>query len=174
MLECLKTGRKIRLRIYKSLTVIMLAIYCMHSSSCANTHGTPSGGPKDTIPPVVVKMLPDSNAINFPVSKGKITITFNEYVQLKEPSKNIILSPPQKKRPKTSIKGKSIVVTFEEPLDPNTTYSLNFGNSIVDNNESNPLPFFTYTFSTGGSIDTMMLSGSVYDYTTLLPVEGLP
>ncbi len=172
MLECLKTDRNIRLRIYKSLTVIILAIYCIYSSSCANTHGTPSGGPKDTIPPVVIKMLPDSNAINFPVSKGKIAITFDEYVQLKDPSKNIILSPPQKKRPKTSIKGKSIVVTFEEPLDSNTTYSLNFGNSIVDNNESNPLPFFTYTFSTGGSIDTMMLSGSVYDYTTLLPVEG--
>mgnify|MGYP000717844648 CR=1 FL=1 len=76
---------------------------------------------------------------------------------LKDPSKNIILSPPQKKRPKTSIKGKSIVVTFEEPLDSNTTYSLNFGNAIVDNNESNPLPFFTYTFSTGTTIDTCRL-----------------
>ena len=150
----------------------MLAAYCLHSSSCANTRGAPTGGPKDTIPPVVLNMEPDSNAINFPVVKGKITITFDEYVQLKDPSKNIILSPPQKKRPKTSIKGKSIVVTFEEPLDSNTTYSLNFGNAIVDNNESNPLPFFTYTFSTGTTIDTMMLSGNVYDYATLLPVEG--
>lgn len=161
-----------KLRICKLLTIIMLAAYCLHSSSCANTHGAPTGGPKDTIPPVVLKMQPDSNATNFPVTKGKITITFDEYVQLKDPSKNIILSPPQKKRPKTSIKGKNIVVTFEEPLDSNTTYSLNFGNAIVDNNESNPLPFFTYTFSTGTTIDTMMLSGNVYDYATLLPVEG--
>ncbi len=172
MFEHLKIDRIARLRICKLLTVIMLAAYCLHSSSCANTRGAPTGGPKDTIPPVVLKMEPDSNAINFPVVKGKITITFDEYVQLKDPSKNIILSPPQKKRPKTSIKGKSIVVTFEEPLDSNTTYSLNFGNAIVDNNESNPLPFFTYTFSTGTTIDTMMLSGNVYDYATLLPVEG--
>lgn len=172
MLGYFKVDRIARLRICKLLTIIMLAAYCLHSSSCANTRGAPTGGPKDTIPPVVLNMKPDSNAINFPVVKGKITITFDEYVQLKDPSKNIILSPPQKKRPKTSIKGKSIVVTFEEPLDSNTTYSLNFGNAIVDNNESNPLPFFTYTFSTGTTIDTMMLSGNVYDYATLLPVEG--
>lgn len=172
MLGYFKVNRIARLRICKLLTIIMLAAYCLHSSSCANTRGAPTGGPKDTIPPVVLNMEPDSNAINFPVVKGKITITFDEYVQLKDPSKNIILSPPQKKRPKTSIKGKSIVVTFEEPLDSNTTYSLNFGNAIVDNNESNPLPFFTYTFSTGTTIDTMMLSGNVYDYATLLPVEG--
>lgn len=172
MLGYFKVDRIARLRICKLLTIIMLAAYCLHSSSCANTRGAPTGGPKDTIPPVVLNMEPDSNAINFPVVKGKITITFDEYVQLKDPSKNIILSPPQKKRPKTSIKGKSIVVTFEEPLDSNTTYSLNFGNAIVDNNESNPLPFFTYTFSTGTTIDTMMLSGNVYDYATLLPVEG--
>lgn len=172
MLGYFKVDRIARLRICKLLTIIMLAAYCLHSSSCANTRGAPTGGPKDTIPPVVLNMEPDSNAINFPVVKGKITITFDEYVQLKDPSKNIILSPPQKKRPKTSIKGKSIVVTFEEPLDSNTTYSLNFGNAIVDNNESNPLPFFTYTFSTGTTIDTMMLSGYVYDYATLLPVEG--
>lgn len=172
MLGYFKVDRIARLRICKLLTIIMLAAYCLHSSSCANTRGAPTGGPKDTIPPVVLNMEPDSNAINFPVVKGKITITFDEYVQLKDPSKNIILSPPQKKRPKTSIKGKSIVVTFEEPLDSNTTYSLNFGNAIVDNNESNLLPFFTYTFSTGTTIDTMMLSGNVYDYATLLPVEG--
>ncbi len=172
MLGYFKVDRIARLRICKLLTIIMLAAYCLHSSSCANTRGAPTGGPKDTIPPVVLNMEPDSNTINFPVVKGKITITFDEYVQLKDPSKNIILSPPQKKRPKTSIKGKSIVVTFEEPLDSNTTYSLNFGNAIVDNNESNPLPFFTYTFSTGTTIDTMMLSGNVYDYATLLPVEG--
>ena len=172
MLGYFKVDGIARLRICKLLTIIMLAAYCLHSSSCANTRGAPTGGPKDTIPPVVLNMEPDSNAINFPVVKGKITITFDEYVQLKDPSKNIILSPPQKKRPKTSIKGKSIVVTFEEPLDSNTTYSLNFGNAIVDNNESNPLPFFTYTFSTGTTIDTMMLSGNVYDYATLLPVEG--
>lgn len=166
------TDRNIRLAICKTLTVVLLAAYCLHSSSCANTRGAPSGGPKDTIPPVVLKMEPDSNTVNFPLNKGKITITFDEYVQLKDPSKNILLSPPQKKRPKTSIKGKSIVVTFEEPLDSNTTYSLNFGNAIADNNESNPLPFFTYTFSTGNTVDTMMLSGNVYDYSTLLPVEG--
>lgn len=87
MLGYFKVDRIARLRICKLLTIIMLAAYCLHSSSCANTRGAPTGGPKDTIPPVVLNMEPDSNAINFPVVKGKITITFDEYVQLKDPSK---------------------------------------------------------------------------------------
>ena len=159
--------------IFKILTVALLGIYCMHASSCANTSGAPTGGPKDTIPPVILGLKPDSNAINVPVSKTTITLTFNEYVQLKDASKNIFLSPPQKKRPETKIKGKSVVITFPADLDSNRTYALNFGMALADNNEGNPLPNYVYSFSTGSSIDTMLISGTILDYTTLLPQEGI-
>lgn len=165
--------RRIRENIFKILTVALLGLYCMHTSSCANTSGAPTGGPKDTIPPVIVELDPDSNAINVPVHKTEITITFNEYVQLKDASKNIFLSPPQKKRPESKIKGKSVVVTFPEDLDSNRTYALNFGMALADNNEGNALPNYVYSFSTGNSIDSMLISGTILDYTTLLPQEGI-
>lgn len=157
----------------KTIAVILLSIYCLHTSSCANTKGAPSGGPKDTIPPIVVAMIPDSNATMVPVKKTAITLTFNEYVQVKDAHKNILLSPPQKKRPKTKIKGKSVVVTFPEDLDSNQTYALNFGSALVDNNEGNALQNYVYSFSTGNSIDSMLFSGTVLDYKTLLPLEGI-
>ncbi len=158
--------------IFKIAAIILLGIYCLHTSSCASTKASPSGGPKDTLPPVVMKVKPDSNTINFPVKDGEIEITFDEYVQIKDASKNILLSPPQKKSPKTRIRNKSIIVTFDEPLDSNRTYSLNFGNAIVDNNEGNPLMGYSYSFSTGDSIDSLMFSGTVVDAITLFPVEG--
>lgn len=165
--------KKIKENIFKIIPIVLLGLYCMHTSSCANTTGAPTGGPKDTIPPVILALKPDSNAVNVAVNKTAITITFDEYVQLKEASKNIFLSPPQKKRPETKIKGKSVVVTFPEDLDSNRTYALNFGMALADNNEGNPLPNYVYSFSTGSSIDTMLISGTVLDYTTLLPQEGI-
>lgn len=158
--------------LYKILTVLLVVGYSFHTSSCASTKAAPSGGPKDTIPPVVVGAKPLENSINFPLDEGEIYISFNEYVQLKEAFKNILLSPPQKKAVKTRIKGKGIAVTFQEPLDSNQTYSLNFGNSIVDNNESNPLYGYSYSFSTGDAIDSLMLSGKVVDAQTLFPIEN--
>lgn len=155
------------------LTFVLLGIYCLHSGSCANTQGAPTGGPKDTIPPKVVAIFPDSNALNVPRKKTKITVTFNEYIQLKDASKNIVLSPPQKKRPEAKVKGKSIVVTFPEDLDSNKTYSLNFGSAIADNNEGNILENFVYSFSTGNELDSMLISGTVVDYSTLLPVPDI-
>ena len=159
--------------IFKILTVVLLGLYSVHTSSCANTSGAPTGGPKDTIPPVITATVPDSNATNVPVHKTAITISFNEYVQLKDASKNIFLSPPQKKRPETKIKGKSVVVTFPEDLDSNRTYALNFGMALADNNEGNALPNYVYSFSTGSVIDSMLISGTILDYTTLLPQEGV-
>ena len=159
--------------IFKIVTVVLVGIYCTHTTSCANTTGAPTGGPKDTIPPVITATIPDSNATNVPVHKTAITISFNEYVQLKDASKNIFLSPPQKKRPETKIKGKSVVVTFPADLDSNQTYALNFGMALADNNEGNPLPNYVYSFSTGAHIDSMLISGTILDYTTLLPQEGI-
>lgn len=158
--------------ICKALAIVLLGIYCLHTSSCAGTKGSPSGGPKDTLAPVVVGLYPDSNATGFPVTRGEIEIKFNEYVQIKDASKHILLSPPQKKTVKTRIRNKSVIVSFQEPLDSNQTYSLAFGNAIVDNNEGNPLYGYSYSFSTGNEIDSLMLSGTVVDATTLFPVEG--
>lgn len=158
--------------ICKTLVIVLFGIYCMHTSSCAGTKGSPSGGPKDTLAPVVTGMYPDSNATDFPLADKEIEIEFDEYVQIKDPGKNILLSPPQKKAVKTRIRKKSVLVSFQEPLDSNRTYTLAFGNAIVDNNEGNPLYGYSYSFSTGKTIDSMMLSGTVVDAITLFPVEG--
>lgn len=163
---------KLKYNIYRIAVFLLVAAYCLHTSSCASTKAAPSGGPKDTIPPVVLSVKPEMNTTGFPLEKGEIYILFNEYVQLKDASKNILLSPPQKKPVKARIKGKGIAVTFQEPLDTNCTYSLNFGQAIVDNNEGNPLFGYSYSFSTGNIVDSMMLSGTVVDAVTLFPVEN--
>src|SRR5690554_3770345 len=117
--------------------IIFLMFGYFATSSCANTSTPPMGGPKDTIPPLLIEVVPDSGAISFPLEEGILTMTFDEYVVLKDPQQNIFLSPPQKKQPEAKIKGKSVIVRFQEKLDSNKTYSLHFGNSIQDNNEGN-------------------------------------
>jgi hypothetical protein len=145
----------------------------MHTHSCANTKGAPTGGPKDTIPPKIVSVYPLQNTINVPTKNTEIKITFDEYIQVKEPNKNILLSPPQEKKIKTKIKGKSLIVTFPTDLDSSKTYSISFGSSIVDNNEGNKLGNYIYSFSTGSTIDSLLFSGTVIDNETLLPLEGI-
>ena len=163
---------KIEGLIRRLLLIAALAVYVAYSHSCANTTQGPTGGPKDTIPPVIVKTIPDSIRTNVPLTNQKIYITFDEYVQLKNPSTQIMLSPPSKKRPTAKIKKKSIVVTFEDTLRSDITYALNFGEAISDVNESNPFNNYVYIFSTGKKIDSMIVSGTVMDYETLLPVKG--
>lgn len=129
----------------------------------------PSGGPKDTKPPVLVSETPESNSVNF--NSKNITITFDEYVSLKNLEKELIISPPLNKDPQILEKGKSIVVKLKDSLRSNTTYSIYFGNSIVDYTEGNPFPNFNYAFSTGPLIDSLTISGTVIDAFTHLPVE---
>lgn len=150
---------------------VLLAIAA--SVSCANTKQGPIGGPKDTIPPVILGVTPDMPMLNFPTNKGKISITFNEYVQLKNQYQEIVLSPPSKKRPGAKIKKKSVVISFDDTLKANQTYSLAFGNAISDVNEGNPFNGYVIDFSTGSSIDSLILSGTVMDYATLLPLKGV-
>ncbi|MCQ2178120.1 MAG: Ig-like domain-containing protein [Bacteroidales bacterium] len=138
--------------------------------SCANTTQSPSGGPKDTIPPVVTGVIPASGTIEVPLEGMSVVITFNEYVTIKTAT-NIVLSPPQSKMPKAKVRGKSVVITFEEPLLENTTYTLGLNNAIADNNEGNMFPGITYVFSTGSHIDSLFLTGTVLDYKTLDPVK---
>lgn len=128
------------------------------TSGCGQV-GMPTGGPKDTIPPRLVSASPKLNSTN--VGGNKITLTFNEYVDLKDPQSNVLISPYPKKSPSVDYKLKTVTVKLKDSLMPNTTYSINFGNAIVDNNEGNPLKDFTYVFSTGNGIDSLTLSGKV-------------
>ena len=150
--------------------ILFSAVY--FANSCANTTAPPSGGLKDTLAPVLLSVMPDSNTINFPAQKAKIELKFNEFIVLKEPEKNILLSPPQKKRVEAKVRGKSVIVEFPAKLDSATTYTLYFGNSIEDNNEGNKFPGYRYSFSTGEYIDSMLVTGLIVDAATLLPVPG--
>lgn len=138
---------------------------------CANTTTPPSGGPKDTIAPVLVKVSPLPGTVNVPAKKTKLRFTFDEYVKIKDVN-GVFLSPPQEKRPKAVIRGKSLEVTFEAGLDSNTTYTLSLTGALADNNEGNPFPGYTLVFSTGSQIDSMCLTGLVQDCNTLMPVKG--
>ena len=150
--------------------IIIFAIM-VFSPSCANTTTPPSGGPKDTIPPVITEIYPILGQVNVPVKKTQLKIEFNEYVTVKDP-KSLYLSPPLEKAAKFKLKGKSVIVYFESDLDSNKTYTLDLTNAIGDNNEGNMFPGYTLVFSTGDVIDTMMVTGLVQDCNSLKPLKG--
>ena len=155
-------------------TAVLLALFvacCVFSHSCANTTTPPSGGPKDTIPPVLLKITPENGAKQFPQTDGKITLLYNEYTVVKTAS-DILLSPPTKRKPTAKVKGKNIVVSFTDTLRENQTYTLDFGQALADNNEGNLAPRLVYAFSTGDTIDSLYFTGTVYDSRTLAPVKG--
>lgn len=141
------------------------------SHSCANTTTPPSGGPKDTIPPVIVKLYPYPGTKNIPVHKTQLEFTFDEYVVVKD-QQSIFLSPPMEKPPKYKMKGKTLVVYFESDLDSNRTYTLDLTNAVADNNEGNMFPGYNLAFSTGSDVDSMYITGIVQDCNTLMPVKG--
>ena len=155
--------------IISAAAVILLP--ALFAPSCANTTQAPTGGAKDTIPPVIVKLSPLPGSTGVPVSKTSIVFTFDEYVSIKNAA-SIFLSPPQEKRPEAKVRGKSVVVTFPEDLSGNTTYTLSLNDAIADNNEGNIFQGFTYVFSTGDQIDSMYMTGLVQDCINLDPVKG--
>ena len=157
----------------KTLPLLFLSAagYLAFAPSCANTSTPPSGGAKDTIPPVLLRTNPLPNTTNF---KGKkIELKFNEYIKLNDPFNQIFLSPPQTKRPIATVRGKSVVVTFAQPLDSATTYVIQFGQSIADNNEGNPFGAYSFSFSTGNELDSLLFSGYVVDAQTLQPADNI-
>ena len=131
-------------RFFPIIPVLGILASLMFSHSCANTTTPPTGGPKDTIPPVITKIYPVLNQVNVPTQKTKLEIVFDEYVKVKDP-KSLFLSPPLEKSPKFKIKGKGVVVYFESDLDSNKTYTLDLTNAIADNNEGNMYPCLLYT-----------------------------
>lgn len=140
------------------------------SPSCANTTTPPTGGKKDTIPPVIIGIKPLPGTVNVPVN-AQIVFEFNEFFTMKDP-RGVYLSPPQLKAPKFRIRGRSLVVYFEENLLENTTYTLTLTDALADNNEGNKFPGYSLTFSTGDKIDEMVLTGTVRDCNTLQPLKG--
>ncbi len=135
---------------------------------CANAVA-PTGGPKDTTPPVVVGAVPENHSTNF-VGK-KIEITFDEYVTLDNAKQNVMFSPPMKEKPDIKLKNRTVVVKFKEPLAENTTYTINFGESIKDLHEGNLFKDYVYSFSTGDHIDTLYIAGKVLYASNKKPVE---
>ena len=138
--------------------------------SCANI-GNPSGGPIDKTPPIFMRSNPTPNAVN--VKDRKIEIFFDEIVSLKDPSTKIIVSPAQTEMPRMSALGRKVTVELVDSLLPNTTYTIDFSNSIQDNNEGNAIDNFAFAFSTGSVIDSMRVSGYVLDSRTLEPMQSV-
>jgi uncharacterized protein (DUF2141 family) len=147
----------------KIINLLFIVIIALVLVNCAN-RGSPTGGPKDVTPPQIIKTTPENYTTNF---KGdEIIIYFDEYIKLKELSKQLIISPPMKRIPDITPLGganKYIRIKIYDTLQPNTTYAFNFGNSIVDNNEENPFKYYRYVFSTGNYIDSLTVKGSVKD-----------
>ena len=138
--------------------------------SCANI-GRPSGGPRDETPPIYVSSNPNPDQLNF--NGSKITINFNEYIQLKDQNTKVVVSPAQKNMPIIRASGKSVSVELRDTLLPNTTYCIDFADAIQDNNESNPLDGFAFAFSTGDSIDSLQVSGIMLRADDLEPMQGI-
>lgn len=154
----------------KSLYYIFIIIAAAVMYSCANS-GNPSGGPIDKTPPIFMRSNPTPNAVN--VKDRKIEIFFDEIVTLKDPSTKIIVSPAQTEMPRMSALGRKVTVELVDSLLPNTTYTIDFSNSIQDNNEGNAIDNFAFAFSTGSVIDSMRVSGYVLDSRTLEPMQSV-
>lgn len=152
-----------------------IAAILIFPPSCANTSTPPEGGPKDTLAPILVEVVPPINSLHHPVDIKHSTVSFefDEYVVLNNPNSYIFLSPPQSKPPTAKIKGKKVVVSFTEPLDSSQTYSLSLGEAIKDNNEGNPFPPYTHSFSTGSYVDSLFVSGNIVEASTMLPMSNM-
>ncbi|MFR5941448.1 MAG: Ig-like domain-containing protein [Parabacteroides merdae] len=138
--------------------------------SCANI-GSPNGGPYDETPPKFVSSTPVPNQINY--TGKKIEILFDELIQIEKPSENVIITPPQMELPVIRSAGKKAVIELKDTLKPNTTYTIDFTNSISDNNEKNVFENFSFAFSTGDIIDTLEVSGVLLNAENLEPMPGI-
>lgn len=144
--------------VYLLLSVFVLVQLSVLGPGCAQI-GAPTGGAKDTLAPRLVSASPALKSVNF--NGNRISLTFDEYVEVKEAQQNVLVSPYPKTAPVVDYKLKTVTVKLKDTLKPNTTYSINFGNAIVDVHEGNPYTNFTYVFSTGPVIDSMELTGKV-------------
>ena len=133
--------------------------------------GSPDGGWYDETPPKILGTSPANGSDD--VNSKKVTILFNEFVTLDNPTEKVVVSPPQLEAPEVKVNGKRITVALQDTLKPNTTYTIDFSDAIADNNEGNPLGNYTYSFSTGNHIDTMEVAGYVLEAQNLEPIKGI-
>lgn len=152
--------------LYILLTILLiLPIY-----SCASI-STPDGGEYDETPPSFVKSSPHRNSTN--VKTTNITIEFDEFIKLENAAEKVVISPPQVQQPEIKVTGKKIQIKLLDSLHLNTTYTIDFADGIVDNNEGNPLGDFCFNFSTGNNIDTLQIAGTVLNASNLEPIKGI-
>lgn len=155
--------RRILFKLQQIFTMrIFTVVFCFFIVCSCARQGSPSGGPKDTTPPKFLSSNPDTLSLEVPLDLTSIKMEFDEYVTLKDHTKNIVISPPFETTPiflPVGTASKTVRIKLNEPLKPNTTYNINFGNALQDNNEGNKLPFFHFVFSTGSYIDSLSLSG---------------
>jgi len=139
--------------------------------SCASV-GRLEGGEMDFEPPVLKSSNPKMGSVNQKNTK-RFTLEFDEYIKLDKPGEKIVFSPPQIQAPEIKASGKKVIVNLKDTMLPNTTYTIDFADAIQDNNESNPLTQFTYTFSTGEELDTLAVAGTVLNAADLEPIKGV-
>lgn len=154
----------------KSVYIIAIsAAIILFTSSCAK-QASPTGGPKDTEPPVPLRSMPINYATNY---KGKkFIVEFDEFIDLKNVNQELIVSPPVEKKPKVVMRGKKMVVRINNELKDSTTYNFNFFNSITDLNEGNVLENFQFEFSTGETFDSTYLGGQLINSFNGKPIDG--
>ena len=162
-------NRKYAIRLLKrgAIPVVLVATFLY---SCASV-GTLGGGDYDEAPPKFLKGSPSPNELN--ATKKRISIEFDEYLKLDKPQEKIVISPPQVQQANVRTSGKKVLIDLQDTLIPNTTYTIDFGDAIQDNNEGNPLENFVYTFSTGERLDTMEVAGTVLNAMNLEPIKGM-
>ena len=156
------------MRLYQ---IFLFTILIFAVGSCANRAAGPTGGPKDSIPPVVVRSSPINGAVNF--KKKDIQVYFNENISLDKVSENVVVSPPQKTQPIVRANAKVLSVSLQDELQDSTTYSILFGNAIVDLNERNPLENYVFSFATGDEIDSLQIAGRLLNAENLDPMSGV-
>lgn len=164
--QLLSMNRRRRHTIYLLWALVLAGVL----ASCASI-GNPSGGPRDEDPPRFVRANPAPGSLN--VNRQKIEIEFDELVNVKDAFSKVVVSPISKSTPRVSSLGRKITVQFNDTLIPNTTYTIDFADAIEDNNESNKLQGFTYSFSTGNVLDTLQISGMVLSADALEPQQGM-
>ena len=153
------------------LHLVIFAAITIMAIACARI-GNPSGGPRDERPPRFVRANPSPNSAGVPQKTERITIDFDELVNVKDAFSKVVVSPPSKSVPRVASAGRRVTVTFPDTLEPNTTYTIDFADAIEDNNEANPLINFSYTFSTGPTIDSLRIAGRVLSALGMEPMQG--
>ncbi len=153
----------------KKYSIFYILVFLL-LASCAKM-GQPDGGWYDETPPKVIGANPADGGVN--VNSKKVSIYFDEFIKLDNPSEKVVVSPPQLEAPEIKASGKKITVSLVDSLKPNTTYTIDFSDAISDNNENNPMGNYTYSFSTGEAIDTMEVSGYVLESENLEPIKGI-